>query len=143
MPRKASKIGDLELIEHLREALQRGAMGWADSCRFMRASHGLTQAQFAQQVGVSLKVIKELESGSGNPTLESLNRIAERFGMRVGLVSSAVTVQLGTAEVVRKRARERRAALKGLRHGKTTLKKLHARNALRGSDFKLGLPKLP
>jgi transcriptional regulator with XRE-family HTH domain len=142
MPKTAPKIDDPELIENLRDALRRGAMGWADSCRFMRASDGLTQAQFAKKVGVSLKVIKDLESGSGNPTLASLESIARFFGMRVGLVASPVTVQLGTAEVVRQRERDRSAALRDLKQGKTTSRKLHARNALHGSDFKVGLPKL-
>lgn len=142
MPRKAPRIDDPELLKQLREALQRGALGWADSCRFMRASQGLTQAEFAARVGVAVKVIKELENDSGNPTLASLNRIAESFGLRVGFIHPTSLVSLGTAEIVRQRSKERLASLRELKQGKTTLKKLHSKNALRGSDFTPGLPKL-
>lgn len=143
MSRKAPKIDDPHLIEQLLQELQRGSMSWADSCRFLRASLGMTQQEFAAKTGVAIKIVKELESEGGNPTLASLNRIAESFGMKVGFVKpSGRSVSIGTDAIVRERRDERLASLRDLKRGKTTLKELHAKNSIRGSDFKLGLPKL-
>lgn len=50
------------------------------------AQTGLTQAEFAAHRGVSRRVIQDIERGTGNPTVESLNSIAKLFGLRVGLV---------------------------------------------------------
>ena len=52
----------------------------------MRKMTGLTQAEFAQHRGVSRRVIQDIERGTGNPTVESLNSIAKLFGLQVGLV---------------------------------------------------------
>ncbi|MFZ6653893.1 helix-turn-helix transcriptional regulator [Undibacterium sp. TJN19] len=51
----------------------------------MRALSGLTQKEFARHRGVSIRVIKELETGTGNPTIKSINTIAAIFGLEVGL----------------------------------------------------------
>ena len=144
MPRKAPKIDDSNLQKQLLGELLRGTMSWADSCKVLRASQGLTQQQFADRVGVAVNIIRELESGSGNPTLASLSRIAECFDMKVGFVkpASGRTVSLGTESIVRQRQDERLALLRDLKHGKTTHKKVHSKNALRGTDFKIGLAKL-
>lgn len=144
MPRRAPKIDDSHLKEQLLQELLRGTMSWADSCKVLRASLGLTQKQFADKVGVAVNIVKELESDSGNPTLASLNRIAESFGMKVGFVkpTSARTVSLGTEAIVRQRRDERLALLSDLKQGKISRKRLHSKNTLRGSDFKIGLAKL-
>ena len=46
---------------------------------------GLTQVQFAELSGVSLRVIKALESGKGNPTFETLTKLAEVLDMELNL----------------------------------------------------------
>jgi len=52
----------------------------------MRTIAGMTQDEFAQHRGVSARVIKALELGQGNPTVATLNRIGEFFGLEVGFV---------------------------------------------------------
>lgn len=143
MPKRVPQIDDPALVAILDEALQKGALELADACRYIRANQGLTQADFAARVGVATKVVKELESGRGNPTLKSLNRIAASVGLQVGVVRRQAIIRLGGVhEQVEREARARRAELRAVRKGTTTLKERHATNALRGSDFTIKSPKL-
>jgi DNA-binding XRE family transcriptional regulator len=68
------------------DAIERGDISLRDAARQMRALSRLTQPEFAAHRGVSVKVIKELERGTGNPTLNSLNQIGSIFGLEVGWV---------------------------------------------------------
>jgi DNA-binding XRE family transcriptional regulator len=58
-----------------------GCLSANEAVKTMRALSGLTQAEFAAHRGVALRVIKEIESGKGNPTLESLQKIGAIFGL--------------------------------------------------------------
>lgn len=57
-----------------------------EGVREMRAIAGMTQEEFARHRGVSARVIKALELGQGNPTVATLNRIGEFFGLEVAFV---------------------------------------------------------
>jgi transcriptional regulator with XRE-family HTH domain len=46
---------------------------------------GVTQEDLAELSGVGLRTLKALESGKSNPTLETLNNLAEVLGMEVKL----------------------------------------------------------
>lgn len=143
MPRRVSRITDPGLQRGLQDAMNRGALLLPDACRFIRARDGLTQAKLASRAGVALKVVKQLESGKGNPGLESLERLAKVMGMRVRLVRPSAIVRLGAAEShIRRHSAVRRAELRTVRRGKATLRARHARNALRGSDFTIETPPL-
>lgn len=54
--------------------------------RTLRRFSLLTQAEFANKVSIGLKVLKEIEAGRGNPTVETLNKIGRPFGLGVSLV---------------------------------------------------------
>jgi transcriptional regulator with XRE-family HTH domain len=45
----------------------------------------VTQEMLAQLSGVGLRTLKEFESGKGNPTLQTLQNIADVLGMEVSL----------------------------------------------------------
>lgn len=45
----------------------------------------VTQETLAQLSGVGLRTLKQFESGKGNPTLQTLQKIAGVLGMEVGL----------------------------------------------------------
>jgi len=47
----------------------------------LRQGKKLSQDQLAESAGLSLKHLGELERGRGNPTLASLESLAEAFGM--------------------------------------------------------------
>lgn len=67
----AAAAADLSLTEGVRE---------------MRAIAGMTQEEFARHREVSARVIKAIELGQGNPTVATLNRIGNFFGLEVGFV---------------------------------------------------------
>lgn len=143
MARSALKLEDPALVDVLRRALHEGALGFADACRYMRACEGLTQAQFAARIGVSAKVIKELEAGKGNPTLASLQRVASSMGLEVAFVRPHTTIKVGGAKQhARHQSKLRRAELRAVNRGTMPLKRRHGANALRGRDFTIQLPKL-
>lgn len=50
-----------------------------------RESLQVTQETLAQLAGVGLRTLKEIESGSGNPTIATLNSIADVLGMEIVL----------------------------------------------------------
>ncbi len=54
--------------------------------KMMREAVGLKQDQFAQLFKLTTRQLSELENGKGNPTLETLNRIAAPFGFVVGFI---------------------------------------------------------
>lgn len=57
-----------------------------EGVREMRAIAGMTQEEFARHRGVSARVIKAIELGQGNPTVATMNRIGEFFGLEVAFV---------------------------------------------------------
>lgn len=143
MPKHMRKFTDQALLRRFDEALAKGAMSLSDACRIARARAGLTQAEFAARAGVALKVIKQLEGGQGNPRLESIERIAAAARLRLGWMPPGAIVRLGSINrYLRRQAAARRAGLRAVQQGETSLKRQHARNALRGSDFSVELPPL-
>jgi transcriptional regulator with XRE-family HTH domain len=50
-----------------------------------RESLQVTQDTLADISGVSLRALKQLESGKGNPTLETLGKLAEVLGLELSL----------------------------------------------------------
>ena len=57
-----------------------------EGVREMRAIAGMTQDEFARHRGVSARVIKAIELGQGNPTVATMNRIGQFFGLEVAFV---------------------------------------------------------
>jgi DNA-binding XRE family transcriptional regulator len=70
----------------LYDAIAGGRITLQEAAKEMRAISRLTQAGFAAHRGVSTKVIKEIEGGTGNPTVATLNRIGAFFGLEVAFV---------------------------------------------------------
>jgi transcriptional regulator with XRE-family HTH domain len=50
-----------------------------------RESLQVTQDTLADISGVSLRALKQLESGKGNPTLDTLSKLAEALGLELSL----------------------------------------------------------
>lgn len=44
---------------------------------------GLTQQDLADYTGLSLRFIKSVETGKGNPSIESLEKIAQVLGLEI------------------------------------------------------------
>ena len=48
-----------------------------------RAELGLTQQDLSDYTGLSVRIIKSVESEKGNPSLSTLERIAEILGLEI------------------------------------------------------------
>lgn len=46
---------------------------------------GITQADLAELAGISLRTLTKLEAGKGNPTMETLMKIADVLGLELRL----------------------------------------------------------
>lgn len=75
-----------ERRNRLLESAAAAQLSLTDGVREMRAISGMTQEEFARHREVSARVIKALELGQGNPTVATLNRIGDFFGLQVGFV---------------------------------------------------------
>jgi transcriptional regulator with XRE-family HTH domain len=51
-----------------------------------REELGVTQEYLAELAGVGLRTLKKIESGKGNPTVETLGKLADILGMELNLV---------------------------------------------------------
>ena len=64
-----------------------GRLTIGQATRRMRKIVGLTQAEYAGKVlKIYPRVLMEIEKDRGNPTHETLEKIARPFGLRVGFV---------------------------------------------------------
>ena len=70
--------------ENLYLSLAQGHIAIRDATRRMRKILGMSQKEYAQKVAsISPRILSEFESGSGNPTLATLEKIAKPFGLMV------------------------------------------------------------
>lgn len=58
-------------------------MRCGDLIKERRAVLGLTQQDLSDYTGLSVRIIKSIESGKGNPSLSTLERIAEILGLEI------------------------------------------------------------
>jgi len=89
MPRNPPRPGPIEarrLLEQLHSDMSDGRIDIATAVRKMRHISGLNQPEFARHRGISLQTLRQIETGKGNPTVETLDRIAGIFGLRTGFV---------------------------------------------------------
>jgi transcriptional regulator with XRE-family HTH domain len=97
MPR-VRKLG-IEERRGLRHALhadvEAGGVPWSEAIRRMRVALGLTQEQFAKAFRMTKRQVSDLESGTANPTAETLVRIGRPFGYQVGYILRELRRQPG------------------------------------------------
>jgi len=75
-------------------SIRKGELSIAEAVVAMRKMSQLTQPEFAKHRGISVQALRQIESGTGNPTVETLNKIASIFTVHVGfcpLPSGAVS----------------------------------------------------
>ena len=77
------------------ESAAAAELSLTEGVREMRAVAGMTQEEFARHRGVSARVIKAIELGQGNPTVATMNRIGQFFGLEVAFVPIKRDVQAG------------------------------------------------
>lgn len=77
---------DAALRRELFEGVATHQLSVAEAVKLMQKISRLTQPEFAKHRKVSTRVLKEIMAGTSNPTVETLNKIGEIFGLEVGFV---------------------------------------------------------
>ena len=89
--------------EALYKAVADGYISIGEAVAAMRKISRLTQPEFAKHRGISAQALRQIENRSGNPTINTLNKIASIFGLQVGFVPlrapNAATSSKATAEL--------------------------------------------
>ena len=70
-------------------SIRKGELSIAEAVVAMRKMSQLTQPEFAKHRGISVQALRQIESGIGNPTVETLNKIAAIFTVQVGFCISS------------------------------------------------------
>jgi DNA-binding XRE family transcriptional regulator len=84
---KKSTISSREAKEQLFADLSSARLTIGQATRRMRKIVGLTQSEYAEKViKIYPRVLMDVEKDRGNPTLETLEKIARPFGLKVGFV---------------------------------------------------------
>ena len=64
-----------------------GTLTISEAVVAMRKISRLTQAEFAKHRGISVQSLKQIEAGTANPTVETLQKISDIFGLQIGFVA--------------------------------------------------------
>jgi len=136
MPRRPQRISDQDMLAELRRAMQQGALDISDVSRLLRAENGLSQSEFADSLQVALNVIKDIECGRGNPSLQSIEKLAAAAGLRVALIAAEApsVAMVSSQSLAREESRRRQRALGEVVRGQKSLEQHDAENALRIED---------
>jgi transcriptional regulator with XRE-family HTH domain len=87
--KKPTKDEILENRRALAERARNGNLRLPGAVREIRKGLGMTQAEFAKTLVLTRRQIAEIEGGTANPTLETLDRIGRLFGFAIGFVPKA------------------------------------------------------
>ena len=90
MDKRIKKPVPLELAAQRRDQfyadIATNALTIAEAVAAMRKISRLTQVEFAKHRGISVQALKQIEAGTANPTVATLERIADIFGLKIGFV---------------------------------------------------------
>lgn len=72
------------------EAINNNELTLGEAVHRMRKITGMSQKVYAERiVGIAPRILAEIERDSGNPTVETLNKVGRPFGYTVGFVPKA------------------------------------------------------
>jgi ribosome-binding protein aMBF1 (putative translation factor) len=91
MPRRPTKKRTSEEIRREKEALyaeiDQGLLTIGQAVRRMRKIVGMTQIEYSEKIlKIYPRVLMEVERDRGNPTLDTMEKMARPFGLKVGFV---------------------------------------------------------
>ncbi|MEP7453371.1 helix-turn-helix transcriptional regulator [Phyllobacterium sp. SB3] len=84
--KKPTKDEILEYRRNLAERSRHGALRLPGAVLEIRKSVGMTQEEFSKTLGLTRRQVAEIEAGTANPTLDTLDKIGRLFGFTVGFV---------------------------------------------------------
>jgi len=83
MAKLSKKPLNLEAREQFFEDIQNGRLSLSAALKKMRALVGMTQHEYAKFVGVAPRIVIDIERNVANPTLKSLQKIAQPFHLSI------------------------------------------------------------
>ncbi len=73
--------------EELFEGIDNGELTLGQATRRMRKTLGMNRKIYAEQIlKISHDSLQDIETGKGNPTLKTLQKVGKPFGLAVGFV---------------------------------------------------------
>jgi putative transcriptional regulator len=73
--------------QRLRVSIEKGEISIGQAVQDMRRISGLNQKDYANRIiGISPRILAEIERDLANPTVETLNKIGRPFGYSIGFV---------------------------------------------------------
>lgn len=84
--KKPTKDEILENRRTLAERARNGDLRLPGAVAEIRKGFGMTQSEFANTLSLTRRQVAEIEAGTANPTLETLDKIGRLFGFGVGFV---------------------------------------------------------
>lgn len=79
----AQRVRRTALRQELYDRVKASDLDLVDAVRMMRKVAGKSQAEYARLVGISPRVLIDFERRVGNPTLETLRKMLEPFGLEL------------------------------------------------------------
>ena len=71
----------------LRESISKGDLTLGQAVREMRKITGMNQKDYARNIiGISTRVLAEIERDVANPTVDTLNKVGSPFGYHINFV---------------------------------------------------------
>ncbi len=84
--KKPTKEEILENRRTLAERARTGDLRLPGAVADIRKGFGMTQVEFAKTLSLTRRQVAEIEAGTANPTLETLQKIGRLFGFAIGFV---------------------------------------------------------
>jgi putative transcriptional regulator len=85
--KKPTKDEVLQNRRTLADRARTGDLRLPEAVADIRKGFGLTQEEFAKTLSLTRRQVAEIEAGTANPTLGTLEKIGRLFGFRVGFVA--------------------------------------------------------
>jgi DNA-binding XRE family transcriptional regulator len=82
-PRVGAKKDIRKLREDFYKAVEEGNLTPAEAIRSFRIMIGKTQKEYALFSDVSIFTLKNIERGKGNPTVQSLEKLLSKSGLKL------------------------------------------------------------
>ena len=86
MKRKRTPEEIASMREKFTHDIEQGRLNLSEATTAMRHVVGKTIPEYAKILKVSQRTLSDIENNAGNPTLNTLNKIAKPFGLRVGFI---------------------------------------------------------
>ena len=87
MKRTRTKEEIKEMRQQFAKSIERGELGLAEATRQMRHIVGKTIPDYAKILKISERTLSDIENNAGNPKLETLQKIAKPFGLKISFTS--------------------------------------------------------